>query len=240
MSKHTEDYTVLKTTDHSIFSYLRGNRDISKSHVKWLTSEIKKDANILRYNPLLVNEKLEVIDGQHRLEAAKIVDTPVWFIIEKGLTLKDAQALNQGSKPWSPLSYAMSHSKLGNKNYDVYLAFRKEFGLNHDVLVRFLSLDLPITNEMFRSGAFEVANEAASRRLCEDLDEIADLWQQLQGKHRAYIRNFALAFKRVWEEKDFSQRKLVEKFKKIPTFKLDWGTVDDTTLALKELYSSVG
>ena len=72
------------TKDYDMFSYVIGNRDIVNKHVKDLSSHIEqRDLNI----PIIVNEKMEVCDGQHRLEAYKALDLPVHYIIKEGLTL---------------------------------------------------------------------------------------------------------------------------------------------------------
>ena len=74
------------TSDYDQFTYLVGNRDIVNKHVKSLSTEIdNRDLEI----PIIVNEKMEVCDGQHRLEAYKALDLPVHYIIKEGLTLGD-------------------------------------------------------------------------------------------------------------------------------------------------------
>ena len=38
-------------------------------------------------SPILVNEKMEVIDGQHRLQAQKELNLPTYYIKNKGYDL---------------------------------------------------------------------------------------------------------------------------------------------------------
>ena len=59
---------VLQTNVHSIFKTQKGNRPINKNHLDRLILSMKKKYLI---SPILVNEKMEVIDGQHRLQAQK-------------------------------------------------------------------------------------------------------------------------------------------------------------------------
>ena len=102
------------TTDYNLFTYLIGNRDIVDKHVKDLSSQIdERDLNI----PIIVNEKMEVCDGQHRLEAYKILGLPVHYIIKEGLTLQDIRKLNSVNRKWTMHEYMMSHFKLDAEHY---------------------------------------------------------------------------------------------------------------------------
>ena len=97
---------IQKTQDYTLFRRIKGNRNVSQPHVKRLLEAIKNDPKTITYNPIVVNSKMEVIDGQHRLEAIKKVDLPVYYIIVDDLRLETVQKLNSGSKMWSPMDYA--------------------------------------------------------------------------------------------------------------------------------------
>ena len=62
---------VIETTDYDIFKGIVGNRKVEKKHVEMLTGAIDRN-NLLNVRPIIVNEEMMVIDGQHRLEAAKL------------------------------------------------------------------------------------------------------------------------------------------------------------------------
>ena len=53
------------TRDYDKFKLLEENRTVSKSHVNKLKIAIGDNPNIMRAQPILVNEDMEVIDGQH-------------------------------------------------------------------------------------------------------------------------------------------------------------------------------
>ncbi|HWY35557.1 MAG TPA: ParB N-terminal domain-containing protein [Nitrosopumilaceae archaeon] len=77
---------VEKTLDYQRFSYLTGNRPIDRYHLKKLKASIEKN-NHLNLHPIIVNNKFEIIDGQHRLEAAKQLGVEIFFI--KSDTIED-------------------------------------------------------------------------------------------------------------------------------------------------------
>lgn len=70
---------IEKTKDYGIFKYLKGNRPLNRNHVKKLKSSIENN-NLLNLHPIIINEKFEIIDGQHRLECAKQLGYEIYFI----------------------------------------------------------------------------------------------------------------------------------------------------------------
>jgi ParB-like chromosome segregation protein Spo0J len=59
---------VMETMDYNLFSKFNGNRDVKILHVNRIAKSMTEQFLI---KPIDVNEKYEVIDGQHRLEACK-------------------------------------------------------------------------------------------------------------------------------------------------------------------------
>lgn len=73
---------IKKTMDYDIFKSVDFNREKNKRHVESIKQILQKE-NLLHLHPILVNEKMEVVDGQHRLEAAKQLGLEVFFIQDK-------------------------------------------------------------------------------------------------------------------------------------------------------------
>ena len=57
---------IYKTTNYSIFSFLQGNRSVSKKNS--LVKSIQK-IDLTMYKPILVDSEFRIIDGQHRFFA---------------------------------------------------------------------------------------------------------------------------------------------------------------------------
>lgn len=68
------NYKVYVTDKYSIFRRLSGNRDVKEARVKKIMRSIEKVGYIP--NPIIVNENMEVVDGQGRLEAVKRLGLP--------------------------------------------------------------------------------------------------------------------------------------------------------------------
>ncbi len=85
----TQTPPILATKNYGMFKKIPGNRDISSPHLKILTNSIKNNS-MLSSHPIIVDREMYVIDGQHRLEAAKKLNFHIYYLIsdvdrEKGL-----------------------------------------------------------------------------------------------------------------------------------------------------------
>lgn len=106
---------VYSTMDYTKFKKLDGNRDVTKSRVDKILMSIQKNGYIC--NPIIVNEKFEVIDGQARIEAFQKAGVPLEYIVRKGLSIKDCIALNVYQTKWTIMDYVCSYSNMGNISY---------------------------------------------------------------------------------------------------------------------------
>lgn len=174
--------TIQSTTDYDAFKLLGSNRRLYKPHVKRLVAAFEGNPRSNAFVPVLVNENMEIIDGQHRVAALKELGLPVHFIIADGLDISDAHAINAGAKPWSPMDYARSFASQGKKAYAVYVALKEEFKFNHDILLRYLALDEPTTGTAFKNGKLHVTDKKRTYELANKLAVV----QKITGnKHRA-------------------------------------------------------
>lgn len=71
--------SIQQTKDYTIFKKLDGNRPINRHHIKRLVKSISED-NQLHLHPIIINKDFCVIDGQHRLEAAKTIGTDIFYL----------------------------------------------------------------------------------------------------------------------------------------------------------------
>lgn len=196
------------TQDYPLFKRIKGNRAVSKPHISRLLQAIKTTPDSVSYNPIVVNDKFEIIDGQHRFEAIKQLSLPVYYIQVDDLTLQTVQQLNSVSKAWSPMDYAKSYAELGNKNYQIYIDFKERYKFNHDILMKYLALDNPITSTAFNSGLFKVFNTKLSSELCRELTEVGQYYDRFN------IRSFALGFLQVARNSDYDQTRMLNQLSK--------------------------
>lgn len=225
--------SIETTRDYSLFQRIDGNRKPSEAHVKKLTKAISENPKLSQYDPILVNSKYEVIDGQHRLEALKRLDQPVHYIRAKKLKLKDVQALNSNQKVWSPLDYAKSYAELGIEDYEIYIEYKHKYKLNHDILLKYLSLEKIATADMFREGKFKVTNQPLDYvdTICQNLTDIADFFKQ--AKKRA----FAMAYLTVVKHKDYDHSRMMKAIEREGHKMIDYGHPQGHLRQLEEIYN---
>ena len=115
MKDITCDKRIYTTTNYSRFKRLMNNRDIKDCGIKNIIDSINTVGYIT--NPIIVNEKYEVIDGQHRLEAFKALVMPVDYIMVKGAGIEECRLMNRKQGNWSTMDYLKSYARSGNENY---------------------------------------------------------------------------------------------------------------------------
>ncbi len=110
-----EHFKVYKTKEYKAFSHLAENRELNERHVHALMESFVKDGYL--FTIIYVNEKLEIIDGQHRFEAAKRKHLPVYFIVMPNWGIREVAVLNVNSSDWTMEDFMNSYAKGGNENY---------------------------------------------------------------------------------------------------------------------------
>lgn len=114
---------IYETKDYSLFARMQGNRDVKQK--KRILTSIKKVGYIP--NPIMVNEKYEICDGQNRFEALKDLWLPIHYYIVPGVTIETARALNMGRSNWQPMDYVKSYAEDGNESYVYFLKIINDY-----------------------------------------------------------------------------------------------------------------
>lgn len=123
-----EESTIVKTKDYSVFKSVTFNRDVDLRHVERLKKLMTKE-NLLNLHPIIVNNQMEVIDGQHRLQAARELNQAV-FYIQADVTYKHILYSNYGQKKLDLRDILKFYAeKDRNPNYIKLLSIMSELGL---------------------------------------------------------------------------------------------------------------
>lgn len=115
---------VQTTTDYSKFKTLIGNRKPNELHIKRLTNSFKER---YLFSPILVNEKMQIIDGQHRFYSAKELKLPINYLVVEGYGLEEVQILNTNSSNWKKEDYLKAYCDLGVEPYLQMRQFMLDF-----------------------------------------------------------------------------------------------------------------
>lgn len=115
------------TTDYSIFKILEGNRGISANRKAKVYKSIKENGWV--GGAIIVNEKMEVIDGQARLAACKDLCIPIPYQIQEGATVNTCRILNQNLQNWVDSDYIASYAEEGIPSYKYLSILMKRFNM---------------------------------------------------------------------------------------------------------------
>lgn len=137
-----------------MFKLRQDNREkgVDDNHVKVLMRSISGN-NLLEFKPILINVENEVVDGQHRLEAAKRLGLEIWYEKNEELQPIDIITLNM-AKAWRIADFLNFWVKNGAEEY-IKL---KSFVERHKIETRVcLGLCVRATSEAvedFKTGKF--------------------------------------------------------------------------------------
>lgn len=184
---------VFETSDYSIFKKLPGNRD-PKS-----VSKIIESINEVGYipSPVCVNERMEVIDGQNRIEACQRLNIPVLYYIVESIGIKEARQMNIGRKDWKPIDYVNSYADTGNENFIRFRNLMNESGYPVQELCAICKGNIlqggGAYNNSIKDGTFIFTEEEAdkAREIIETLDEILPALKKVDGSRRLLVTAFA-------------------------------------------------
>lgn len=241
---------VYFTNDLTMFKEIIGNRPPNPKHIKRLAQSIKD--NGLLCNPILVNEKFEVIDGQHRLLAARQANSGVYYIILQGYNLNEVHALNLNQKNWTQKDYMNGYAEMGIKSYQELKSFvnkNNEFslrdciamcsnltGFNSDINQKYRKSfknksGVSNVSQVFEEGTWESRDLLKAQINADKLKMI--------GKHYdKYARStFVGAMLGIFEKPQFDFNSFMHKLKLQPTALVDCANREQTKQLIEDIYN---
>jgi len=160
-----------KTKNYKIFEHLECNRKIDENALKKLMESIQS-RNLLAFRPISVNDKMQVIDGQHRLEAARRLNLEIYYEVQKDLKVSDIILLNNNQKQWKLDDYLNYWCENGNDEYLKLKRYLEETHLKINLALKLLNGNTGQTGPRFRSGKFVFPDEKNMEEIKGVMDNI--------------------------------------------------------------------
>lgn len=208
---------IYETYDYGKFKRLEGNREV-KNFTRVLDS-INTVGVIL--NPVLVNEKFEIIDGQHRFEALKSMGLPVYYIMQEGIGRKECTYLNIGQTNWTTTDFINKYASEGIQDYKYLQMLLSEYGKTFKLegVFAFIS-DQPVQggtiHQHIKQKKIHIDSNkyAVAKKRLKSAEELGFCDLQKEGKFlcRSWWTSVAYAFRHP----DVSVRELAKKLKASP------------------------
>ncbi|MBO5955184.1 MAG: ParB N-terminal domain-containing protein [Clostridia bacterium] len=228
------DY-VYSTDDYNVFKKLEGNRDVFEQRKKIISESII--ANGWVRNPIVVNEKMQIIDGQGRFEACKSLGLPIEYVVAVGANINTCVALNVKQKNWAAMDYVECFSKIGNEHYKV---LKKLIGIyskmNFDSIVCLASAYVTpggkIRNSIYE-GRFEIFDEETLIERFNFAEKVLSFTDGVYGRQREWMS----AIKFMFYSDCIDNERMLEKLNKYQAFLIPCVTTKQVLETFEKIYN---
>lgn len=244
-SKKTIKVGVAKLSrDLSGLKFMTNNRPTKIKHVEDLRKSMRKYGALI--SPVLINEKGEVIDGQHRVQAAKKEGLPLYLVECVGYGIEQVRALNMKQKNWTSHDYLHSFVDMGYKHYILLNKFyeeNKEFRLTSCVamcsnITSFSQFSVAEGNrrtegktQVFNEGTWEVRDLEVAYKFADNL-------KRLKPYYDGYNRQvFVGAMLSLMPKKQFNFEEFLHKLSLQPTTLVDCNDRDQCRALVEDIYN---
>ena len=204
------------TKNYDLFKFHPLNRDIDPRHVKKLKADFK-----IKYvvNTITMNEKMYIMDGQHRFMVLKELGWPIHYMIHHGMKIEEVSTLNSNQKSWSWKTFMDFYAKKEQQKfpndyptmpYNLYQSFHKQYPYPAQILMDLLSgvnfWASPL--KVFKDGKIEIKDYADAKKKIKLIESMKKFTKEYKN------RSFILAFINALEHHQFSVRRLMEQLEK--------------------------
>ena len=207
---------VFYEINYSKFELFDDNRNINDAHVEALMKSMKKSGQLMA---IIVNEHMQVMDGQHRLKACEGLNIPVAYIVCVGGNSRQIALINNTQKGWATSDYLKHFSHDSWRNHAEYkkiIIFEKDYKLSHTVCMCLLSDNLSHGRrwdigvmKAFKEGNFKIKNLERAQTLAAQLLKFKSFVPNL-----VRIVKFCIAFIKVSQLKGFNLELAYKQIKK--------------------------
>lgn len=215
---------IQQTSNYDKFRDIRGNREINRKFLTKLVVSIGDD-NMLDLNPIIVNEKMQVLDGQHRLLACKKLGIPVSYIVAKNGGIRQVRMFNSNARIWGMKNYLASYVDLGEPEYLKVQTFIDKTGLSLGVSLMLLNGNRSRTKnedsliKRFKEGDFKADQEEYAYDFYKKLIAISKYCESDSvWKDRDFVTALGLVYKSGISHKELMEK--LERSQRIPGLKL--------------------
>lgn len=220
------------TKDYSIFREFSSNREVDRKHVNKLVQSIQK-RNLLSVNPIVVDNNMRVIDGQHRLAAAQILDVEI-FYIQEDINRKDISLLNSNQKNWTAMDYINFYT------IEKSPAFVHLSSLINKYPEMAISALLVLSSSEGRRSLVQLKDGFLDVEAIDHAKEVCDLCKDLNHKFQkdfVFDSRFPLALGKALNAENFKLERLIEQIGNSPREFVPCHTKEQYIDMIKEIYN---
>ena len=181
------------TDEYDLFKTCGEQRLLRPALVAKITRSMKR-LGFVATTPIVVNEQMEIIDGQHRFQAAKNLGIPFYFLVDDRLKVGDVREMAKAAAAWSFDDYVTSHVRQGNADYIRLRDLKELSGLGWSAFMHGAFADYRGREEDIALGRFNLSE----RKEAEIIDFLAkfDIFKPIYKywMHRGFVVACAIIF----------------------------------------------
>jgi hypothetical protein len=108
------------TMDYSSFKFMKQNRQLNTKHIKRIELSLRR-CDWSYAIPIIVDSDMNIIDGQHRFEALRQLNRPIYYIQvpQDDDVLLGLRLVNATQMPWTMQQYMEHYAAIGRKDYEL-------------------------------------------------------------------------------------------------------------------------
>lgn len=229
---------VWQTYDYNAFSLMDEGLNRGVDH--WM-SIVKSMARCPMMSPIIVNERLEIIDGQNRFFARRYLGLPIEYIVRDGYGVVQARNYNTSHKNWTKQDFVSSYSTEGVESYvlleQLYLKFPKiPKSVIDAVATRGVATN---PQQIIQSGQLDIGSFEERERVCMMLMAYATT-PNYMSPSRMIIEStkWCRAYLTIYlKNPDFDPKRLRRNAIAAPSYLYPSATVKETCSIIEKLYN---
>jgi hypothetical protein len=165
---------IQKTMNYDRFKFIDGNRPVNSGRRKKIADNMKKN-NLLHVCPIIVKKDgkfLNILDGQGRFEAAKMLGFPIHYIVTDALSEDLIGDFNSTNTNWKMCDYLEWYANKGKRDYIRLREFTNESKISNTLAAMILAGHSETEGGLgnnhradFRAGKFKITNMDAGKKI---------------------------------------------------------------------------
>jgi len=199
---------IITSTDYEAFKLVTGNRVIDMAKVKKISDDINNGLNLMPYVPIIVNEHMLIIDGQHRYTVCRNLNIPVHYVVASNITLGQIAQINSRSTSWKNEDFLNCYVNCGNEHYITFKNFLEKYdGIKYTDLAGLLytgNIGNGKILEKFKQGLFEA-------KFKEEATELLDFLYLFSHSKNWSKRNFMKAMIMVKAKGNYDHDRMIDR-----------------------------
>lgn len=209
--KNAKPQEILSTPNYDMFTLHPNNRPISERRVQKRMIALKKQ-NLSRYKPIMVNEKNQIIDGQHMFMACKNLGWPIYYVKAElnGKSNEAMATLNENQTQWAQTEWIEHWAKRGKEDYQLIIECAETHKVSLGLALIFVGQGHSTQDGLatdIRQGNFKKGS-LSYKRIAEIHKDFVDIFPKANNLTFTRALVHMIRYKKYDHEKDFHRIKL--------------------------------